>query len=72
MLIVSKKKSRKLVGRREVLERVPLTYVTIWKMMQAGTFPRSREIGGKVAWLESEIDAWIASRPIVKLKGDAI
>ena len=31
----------------------------------------SADIGGKVAWIEHEIDDWIAARPIVPLKGDA-
>jgi predicted DNA-binding transcriptional regulator AlpA len=31
---------------------------------RAGGFPSRRQItANKVAWLESEIDAWIASRP---------
>ena len=61
----------RLLSRREVIDRVPLSYPTIWAMMVRGEFPRSREIGGKCAWLESEIDNWIANRPRVKLKGDS-
>jgi prophage regulatory protein len=70
---LSKKKDAapKLLSRKEVLERVPLSYPTIWKKMQAGEFPRSRDIGGKGAWIESEIDRWITKRPVVKLKADA-
>jgi predicted DNA-binding transcriptional regulator AlpA len=60
----------RLLSRREVLDRVPLSYPTLWKMMIDDEFPRSREIGGKCAWLESEIDDWIRNRPPVKLKGD--
>jgi prophage regulatory protein len=58
----------KLLDRKTVLERVPLSYATIWKMMRVGTFPRSRDIGGKCAWLEHEISKWIADRPKVQLK----
>jgi predicted DNA-binding transcriptional regulator AlpA len=58
--------------RREVMERVPLSNPTIWKLMQNGESPRSRDIGRKVVWLESEIDDWIESRPVVKLKGDGM
>ena len=39
--------------------------------MRDGKFPRSRELGGKSAWLESEVEAWIASLPTRRLKGDA-
>jgi predicted DNA-binding transcriptional regulator AlpA len=60
----------RLLSRREMLERVPLSYPTVWKKMIDGDFPRSREIGGKCAWLESEIDDWISNRPLVRLKGD--
>jgi predicted DNA-binding transcriptional regulator AlpA len=34
---------------------------------RAGGFPSRRQItANKVAWLESEIDAWIASRPTAR------
>jgi predicted DNA-binding transcriptional regulator AlpA len=39
--------------------------------MVAGDFPRSRSLGGKIAWLESEVDSWIEERAKVPLKGDA-
>ena len=62
---------KRLIFRREVLRRVGLSYPTIWKMMREGRFPRSRVCGGKSAWLEDEIEAWIESLPIRQLKGDA-
>lgn len=37
----------------------------IWSTI---AFPMSREVGGHIAWLESEIDAWIESRPHSKYK----
>jgi predicted DNA-binding transcriptional regulator AlpA len=40
--------------------------------MMAGRFPRSRDVEGEARWLESEIDAWILSRPIKRLKGDIV
>ena len=60
----------RLVSKAEVLDLVGLSYPTIWAMMRDGKFPRSREIGGKVAWLASELKYWISNRPISKLKGD--
>jgi predicted DNA-binding transcriptional regulator AlpA len=69
--IVKKKAARsRLMSRAEVLEVVPFSYVSIWKMMQTGDFPRGRQVGGKICWLESEIERWITERPIKKLKGD--
>jgi prophage regulatory protein len=63
-------KSARLLSRREVIDRVGVSYPTLWSWMRAGKFPRSRVVGGKVAWLESEIDRWIAELPIKPLKGD--
>jgi prophage regulatory protein len=65
------KKSKRLLDRKEVLARVPLSYPTIWDMMQKGTFPRGRAVGDqKVCWLESDIDDFIDGLPVKKLKGD--
>ena len=64
-------KTQKLLSRKDVLAKVSLSYATIWKRMQTGEFPRSREYGGKCLWIESEIDKWIDELPNVKLKGDA-
>jgi prophage regulatory protein len=51
---------------RETTARVKLGRTTIWRMEKAGTFPRRRQIGnGIVGWLESEVDEWIRSRPVV-------
>lgn len=36
--------------------------------MREGKFPMSRQVGGKIAWVESEIDEWIMNRPICKYK----
>src|SRR5438105_3506488 len=60
----------RLLSKVQVLARVPLSFPTVWKMMRDGTFPRAREVGGKSMWVESEVEAWIASRPLRKLKGD--
>jgi predicted DNA-binding transcriptional regulator AlpA len=38
--------------------------------MRAGTFPRSRVVGGKSMWLLREIEEWMASLPVRRLKGD--
>ena len=58
----------RLISKPEVLDRVSVTYPTIWTWMREGKFPRSREIGGKVAWIESEVEEWIAALPVRRLK----
>ena len=60
----------RLISKPEVLDRVGVTFPTIWKWMRDGTFPRSRVLGGKVGWIEFEVEAWIASLPVRRLKGD--
>jgi prophage regulatory protein len=62
--------AQKLISKAEVLDRVGVTYVTIWKWMRTGAFPRARILGGKSCWVESEIDDWIEALPIRRLKGD--
>lgn len=47
----------------EVRNRVGYGRATIYRLMAAGQFPRSYSLGARaVAWLESEIDAWIEAR----------
>ncbi len=59
-----------MIYRPELLRRIGLCYPTVWRMMREGKFPRGRVVGGKTAWLESEIDNWIAALPERRLKGD--
>ena len=59
-----------LLTRKEMLSLVPFTYKTVWKKMQAGTFPRARDTGHGSVWLESEIEEWKLSLPYRPMKGD--
>lgn len=54
---------------REVQNRVPYGRATIYRKIAAGEFPKPYEMATRsdgqrsaVAWLESEVDEWIASR----------
>ena len=40
--------------------------------IEAGTFPRSRVAGGKSVWRSDEVEAWLDTLPVRKLKGDAL
>jgi prophage regulatory protein len=54
----------RLLSAREVMEKVDLTYVSIWKKMKKGQFPAPRELGAKtLRWVEADIDQWIESLP---------
>jgi prophage regulatory protein len=60
----------RLLSKGEVLAKVGLSYVSIWKLIREGAFPRAVVIGGgKNAWLEHQVDAWIAALPRRRLKG---
>lgn len=59
----------RLLSKGDVLDKVGVTYPTIWKLIRQGAFPRSVVVGGKVAWLEHEVDEFIAKLPRRRLKG---
>lgn len=59
----SKAQAPRLIRRPEVLERVGLSSSTLYEMTAAGEFPAPIPIGRQaVAWLDSEVDAWIKER----------
>lgn len=58
----------KFLSKPEVLDMAGLSNVTQWRMEKRGEFPRRRQISpGRVAWLESEILAWMESRPVSEI-----
>ena len=49
-----------------VMEMTGLSRQTIWRMERDGRFPRRRVLGARnIAWLESEVIAWISAVPRV-------
>ena len=61
----------KLIPKRRLLQKVGLSYPTIWKLMREGKFPRAVKItDSKVGWIEAEVDSWIEALPRQRLKGD--
>jgi predicted DNA-binding transcriptional regulator AlpA len=63
-------KSLTFLSKKQVLARVPLSYPSLWKRMRLGSFPRPRVLGGKNAWLESEVDAFLAGLPPREYSGN--
>jgi prophage regulatory protein len=52
-----------LLRRPEVSRRTGLSRTTIYRLVRAGEFPAPRQISLRaVAWVESEVDAWVDSR----------
>lgn len=62
----------RLMSKREVLEIVGCSYPTLWQKMRAGTFPRSRQDGGRSVWLSTDIETWLKQLPVRPLKGDPV
>jgi prophage regulatory protein len=47
---------------REVIRRVNHGKSWVYSEMAAGRFPRQVRVGGRVGWLSTEIDQYIAAR----------
>jgi predicted DNA-binding transcriptional regulator AlpA len=60
----------RLLTKRDVLLRVNRSYPTLWNWQQRGLFPRAKDVHGVPMWVEAEIEQWIASLPIKRIKGD--
>lgn len=53
----------RLVKQREVTHRTTLSRTSIWRGVKAGWFPPPVQLTPtRIAWKESDILAWIASR----------
>lgn len=54
----------KLINMSEVTQIIGASRATIYRWMDAGTFPMSIELSAnRVAWFEDEVTEWINSRP---------
>jgi predicted DNA-binding transcriptional regulator AlpA len=56
-----------LLDKAQVCAIANVSFPTIWQCV----FPRSRVVGGKSMWLSNEVDDWLRSLPVRRLKGDA-
>jgi len=51
--------TRRMLSQDQVLEIVPVSYTTLWRMEKRGRFPRSTYITpNRRVWFEDEIVAW--------------
>ena len=56
-------KLERLITRHELRQMVPYTPQHILRLEKDGKFPRRVQLGAnRVAWLLSEIEAWVAAR----------
>ena len=57
------KKSNRFLRLPEILARVGVSSVTIWRWEKAGLFPKRHKIGPRmVGWDEAEFDEWFAKK----------
>jgi prophage regulatory protein len=58
--------TKRLISKRDVRNKISLSYAQIARLEQAGKFPKRLRLGvyrnSRSVWLESEIDAWIDER----------
>ncbi|MBN8447360.1 MAG: AlpA family transcriptional regulator [Gammaproteobacteria bacterium] len=53
----------KLIKLKQVMDCTGLARSTVYKFMADGQFPKPVKLGSKmVAWVESEVSAWIQER----------
>lgn len=61
-----------ILRMREVLNRIGVSRSTIYVMMGRGDFPPPLRLGShSIGWRDSDIEEWIASRPVSPRGEDA-
>jgi prophage regulatory protein len=54
---------QRVLSMKTVLDRVPISRTTLWRMVREGLFPPHIKLSAnRIGWIEEDIDAWIASR----------
>jgi len=54
-----------MLRREEVQKRTGLSRSAIYRLMREGDFPLPHRVGQRaVRWRESDLEAWLASRPL--------
>jgi prophage regulatory protein len=57
----------RLLSLREVATMLGLSRVSVWQLRRSGSFPTGRRLTtNRLAWLRSDLLAWIESRPAVQ------
>ena len=52
----------KLLSKKEVRERISLSFAQIDRLEAEGKFPKRVHLGFRVAWVEDEVHDWIVAR----------
>jgi prophage regulatory protein len=63
MSLQIKETPKQLVKRKKVEELTSLSRSSLYRLMSDGIFPKPIRLGSKsVAWLKSDVEAWIDDR----------
>jgi prophage regulatory protein len=55
----------KLLTLKQLRSDLTISRTTIWRAVRAGTFPQPLQLTPtRIAWRQSDVLAWIASRPV--------
>lgn len=53
------------IRRQALVDMLGLSESTIQRMIDRGEFPPARQLGPRaIAWLRTEVEAWLAARPV--------
>jgi prophage regulatory protein len=54
---------KRVLSQQAVLEKVPVSRTTLWRMERTGDFPKRMKISpNRIGWLETDVDAWLEER----------
>jgi predicted DNA-binding transcriptional regulator AlpA len=63
-LLVFSPETDKIIGRKELLKLVDLSYTTVWRMEREGMFPARKSLSARrVGWFLNEVMQWLHTRP---------
>lgn len=59
----------RLILQSQLKEIIPFSRTTVWRLEKDGKFPKRRQVSpGRVGWLLSEIEAFLAKLPESRTK----
>jgi len=65
--ISNKQKTTRFLRKKEILEIIGVSNVTLWRWIDKGAFPKSYELGeNSVGWKDNEVNEWIENRLTIK------
>ncbi|PZR90327.1 MAG: transcriptional regulator [Stutzerimonas stutzeri] len=54
--------TRRYLRLKDLLERVPLSRPTIYRLVKKRDFPQPVKLGAASVWIESEIEQWVSNK----------